>query len=704
MPEEDNSGALAKAGAFFEKALRLAEAHDFDNAIDIYLGGLRYAPDAVEQGHIKLRELALQRQEEGGRKPSMAEATERLQGATPLERMLNAEYLLAKDPEHLPYAEAMLQAAVAGGYRGAVKWIADLMFLANNNAKKPSLQMYLLLKDSYAGIGQLSRALAACQRATKLKPKDKDLAEECEKLSAKVSAVKAKRRQGARLGKAMERQQGHEELQGQQDIGMTADYDLSSDGQAGGGNGLESVAETDIGQDLAKARAFFEKARKIAETSNFDYAIDMYLEGLRFAPDAAEEGHLPLCELALQRKGKSGKKPSMVEKMKRLRGKTPLEQMLNAEYLYAKDPDHLPYAEAMLKAAVAGGYKRTASWIANLIFQTNNAAKKPSVQTYVLLKDSYAALGEFDKAVAACQRACKLKPGDANLADDLKNLTAELTMARGKYDQEGDFRKSIKDRETQEKLHAQQSIVKTEDYRLLAVKEARKKLAENPDLPMSIFNLAETLSDLQNDQAENEAVELLENTYRTKSDFSFKQRAGLLRIKQLRRKLRQAKVVAESKPDDAQAKGRVEELSRQINETELGHYRLCMENYPTDLQPKYEYGVRLLRNKRYDEAIPLFQEAQRDPRRKISAMDKIGFCFFMKGWFVDAIDVFNRAIDSYEIQDDKIAKDLRYNLARSYEEHGDTEKALEVYRKIAQLDFAYKDVSERVDKLRNKPS
>ena len=31
---------------------------------------------------------------------------------------------------------------------------------------------------------------------------------------------------------------------------------------------------------LAKAAAFFERARKLAESNNFDYAIDMYLEGL----------------------------------------------------------------------------------------------------------------------------------------------------------------------------------------------------------------------------------------------------------------------------------------------------------------------------------------------------------------------------------------------------------------------------------------
>ena len=93
-------------------------------------------------------------------------------------------------------------------------------------------------------------------------------------------------------------------------------------------------------------------------------------------------------------------------------------------------------------------------------------------------------------------------------------------------------------------------------------------------------------------------------------------------------------------------------------------------NYPTDLKAKYEYGVRLVRNKRYDEAIPLLQEAQRDPRHKIAAMDKIGLCFFMKGWFADAADIFTQAIDSYEIKDDDIAKELRYNLGAVFRRAG----------------------------------
>ena len=461
------------------------------------------------------------------------------------------------------------------------------------------------------------------------------------------------------------------------------------------------MAEKDTG-DTSNAEVFFERARKVAVTSNFDYAIDMYMEGLSCVPEAVQQGHIPLRELALLRQVRGGKKPSMMEKVKRLRGKSALDQMLNAEYLFAKDPDHLPYAEAILKAALAGGYKETTRWIADLVFQANNAAERPSLQTYILLKDSYQAVGQFDRALAACERAARLKPADTALADEFQTLSAELTVSRGKYDQEGDFRKSIKDREAQEKLLSQDAVVKTEDYRISAVKEARKALAADQTLPKNIYSLAEALSDLQTDEAEKEAVELLENVYRTKSDFSYKRRADQIKIKQLKRKIRQAKAALEANPNDTAAKSRQVELAAQLKSVELEHYRLTVENYPTDLEVKYEYGVRLIQNKRYDDAIPLFQEAQKDPRHKVTAMDKIGLCFFTKGWFADAIDIFTHAIDSHEIKDDSIAKELRYNLARSYEENGDTEKALDIYRKIAQLDFAYKDVRQRVDKLRNK--
>jgi len=450
----------------------------------------------------------------------------------------------------------------------------------------------------------------------------------------------------------------------------------------------------------AKAKLFFERAAEVAASDNFDYAIDMYLEGLRCDPDALQTGHLKLRELSLSRQVKGGKKPSMLERIRYLRGKTPVEQMLNAEYLFAKDPDNMSYAEVILKAAIAGGCKQTAKWMSDLLFAANNVKEHPSVQTYLLLKGSYEAIGKLDMALAVCRYAARIKPDDAEIADEAQRLSAELTVSRGRYDQEGDFRKSIKDREAQERLQSQQAVVKTEDYRVSAVEEARKTYEHDPQSAPNIFGLASALADLRNDKAEDEAINLLEETSRKKQDFSFKERAGLIRIGQIKRKIREVETILEANSEDSPARSRLAGLMSQLNKAELDHYGICVKNYPTDLNIKYEYGVRLVRNKRFDEAIPMLQEAQRDPRHKIEAMDKIGLCFFMKGWFADAADIFTQAIDTYEIKDDDIAKELRYNLARSLEEQGEKQKSLDVYRKIAQLDFGYKDVSQRVDRLR----
>jgi tetratricopeptide (TPR) repeat protein len=685
MPEPDAPAQL-QARAHFERARQAAEAGDFDRAIDAYLEGIRLAPDDVSGGHIELRVLALQRAERGGVRPTAEAVKQRLRaGGRPLDQMLNAEYLLAKDPEHLAYGEAVLKAAVAGGYGEVARWMADLMFLANNNASKPSVQLYVLLKDAYAAVGQLDRAAAACQRAIRLKPQDKTLLRDLKRLRAKLTSAARSPNQSETLP---------------QGTGIEAESPAAASQDADEKTPGPTVTDMADAQALSEARAFFAKARTAAERKQYDFAIDMYLGGLVRVPDALEEGHLPLCELGLQRRGKGGKKPSMMDRVKRMRGKTPLEQMLNAEYLFVKNPDHLAYAEAMLKAAVEGGFKRTAHWIANLIFQTNNAVEKPSLQTYLLLKDSYSALGQHDKALAACQRASHMRPEDKDLMDECKNLSAELTMSKGKYDVDGDFRQSIRDQETQAKLYAQDRVIKTQDYRVLAVEDARAAYAREPEQPKNVFNLAEVLADLETDEAENEAVQLLEDAYVSRHNFNFKERAGLLTIRQLKRKLREVRKQLEAQPKDAEAKTQKAQLTARLNDTELEHYRLCVENYPTDLAAKYEYGLRLLQNKRYNEAIPLFQEAQKDPRRKISSMDKVGSCFFLKGWYADAVDVFTQAIEAHEIKDDALAKELRYNLARAYEEQGRNEKALEIYRKIAQLDFGYKDVSARVDRLR----
>jgi len=78
----------------------------------------------------------------------------------------------------------------------------------------------------------------------------------------------------------------------------------------------------------------------------------------------------------------------------------------------------------------------------------------------------------------------------------------------------------------------------------------------------------------------------------------------------------------------------------------------------------------------------------------------MGVCFLLKGWTDDALDIFQNALTQCVNKDSAIAKDIRYNLARAYEESGKSAEALEIYRKLAQADFSYKDIGQRIDFLR----
>ena len=81
-------------------------------------------------------------------------------------------------------------------------------------------------------------------------------------------------------------------------------------------------------------------------------------------------------------------------------------------------------------------------------------------------------------------------------------------------------------------------------------------------------------------------------------------------------------------------------------------------------------------------------------------MEKAGLCFFKKGWLADAADIFSDAIASHTSRDDATAKKLLYHLARTREEQGQKKEALELYRRIARIDYTFGDVKTRIDRLR----
>jgi hypothetical protein len=67
----------------------------------------------------------------------------------------------------------------------------------------------------------------------------------------------------------------------------------------------------------------------------------------------------------------------------------------------------------------------------------------------------------------------------------------------------------------------------------------------------------------------------------------------------------------------------------------------------------------------------------------------------------EAADTLKACMDEYQVRGDDKAKDIAYWYARSLEVKGELQTALRSYSQVAQWDFNYRDVQNRIKKLRS---
>ena len=462
-----------------------------------------------------------------------------------------------------------------------------------------------------------------------------------------------------------------------------------------------------------QAKNFFDRAEKIAAGGDHDYAIQMYLEGLQRNPDALE-AHQALMERALRRQAAGGKKAGLMATLKlkfaRKGAHTPLlarggsrdaaDELLQAEAVWTKDPMNLSVVDMVLQKMVSAGCLVSAKWLAGWLAEANKRAEKLDGQRFVMLADVFAQLNQPDKAVDACRAAAVVLPDDAQLDVKLKNMLALQTISKGRYTDQG-FRQSLQDGEAQDRLQEQGSTSRKRNLADDQVVRARKELDENPNEPTKVMALVDALLLKDNAQAEEQATQVLDKAHQQFGSYRFRQRAGEIGLRANRRRARSLRAKVEATPDDQQLAEQYKQMLKKHLEAELTHYQDSAKNYPTDMRVRYEMGRRLLQLGRFDEAIPALQDGQRDPKNHLRALLLLGQCFFMKKWYSDAVDVYQRALELPDAAAADTGKELQYYLGRAHEAAGQSDQAAKAYSTVAQIDFLYKDVRNRLERLRS---
>ncbi len=441
-----------------------------------------------------------------------------------------------------------------------------------------------------------------------------------------------------------------------------------------------------------KGKPFFDRADQLAETGNWDYAIEMYLQGISREPEAMERGHHKLREMSLQRKAAGGKAAGFLEKMKHRSDKDPITNLFNAEWMMSRDPGSPALWKQMVAAARKGEWREVIHWAGNTLFDVNRLSAKPSKDIYLFLTDVYKEAELYSEAVRACQMAIQMSGEDAALGDMMRDLSARETIQKGQYDTGGDFTKSVKDLQGQLDQVRSDELSQNQDFMDRQVNKTRAAYEAEPTVGGKINAFVDALTHMDDESFENEAIDVLAKAYKDSETYRYKTRIGDIRIRQLNRRY-QKLMKAGDKPA-------AKDVARELLAFELEEYADRASNYPTDLAIKYELGRRQLVAGQYDEAISTLQQARRDPKRRTSAMAALGMAFFKKGWNSEAAETFEQALEG-DLSEGR-RKELLYNLGTVLEAMEKPDEALEHYSDVAQIDFNYKDVRERIERLRKK--
>ena len=468
-----------------------------------------------------------------------------------------------------------------------------------------------------------------------------------------------------------------------------------------GGDVLRNYHDTPE-EDRRKAQAFFERAKAVAATGQFDYSIELFIQGLAVDPENTE-AHQALRDISLKRKASGGKDMGFVERMKMPKGKDDKQQMLNAEKLLAYSPGDADRMLAMVQSAYRAGFYDTVLWIGPILLRVNADSKKPNLAKFTALRDIYNALAEYNLAAEAAQYALTLRPNDMDLQQDMKNLAAKQTMQHGKYGTAKSFRESVRDRELQDKLLEQDRDVHEVDSLDRTIREAEATWQADTDDQSKFTKLIEALRRPEQDQYDQRAIALLEDAYQRSNQFKWRQRIGEIKMAQLSRGERALRAVADKQknaPDHAEHVQRLKEFLTDKAKTELEEYRLVLEHYPTDSSARYQVAVRTFQLGEYQEAIPVFQQVRSDPKYRVPASILLGQAFLLAGFADEAVDTLKAVIDEYPGRGDERSMELFYWYARSLEEKKDIPASLKAYSQVAQWNFNYRDVQGRIKRLR----
>ncbi|MEZ6054186.1 MAG: tetratricopeptide repeat protein [Planctomycetaceae bacterium] len=303
--------------------------------------------------------------------------------------------------------------------------------------------------------------------------------------------------------------------------------------------------------------------------------------------------------------------------------------------------------------------------------------------------------GEFIEASKVWNHLVKLDPNDGQARSNATRCDFEAVRTRGGYEEA----KTTADVAVQRNRFAKKPG-EADAPGMSAEKDLQHAIRKEPEKVEHYLKLADHYR--KNNQLEEAAQTLKKALEVSGGDRNIHEQIEDVNHDQMRYNLALAREKAAAEPDEPVFQEKVKALDLELLKRELQVFSGRVERYPKDMELKVKFAERLMRIKKWKEAIPLLQKSAQHTKLKGRSHLMLGKCLMRDRKLKPARGQLERAIPEFAAENDNerpLLIEAHYIMGVLCEELGDTAAAEDHFGEVITLDYDYKDALKRLEKL-----
>jgi tetratricopeptide (TPR) repeat protein len=446
----------------------------------------------------------------------------------------------------------------------------------------------------------------------------------------------------------------------------------------------------------------FKRGNEAMAKENWDYAIQMFSQSVRFQPgNLLFRQTLRGCQKRKYGGNKSGAKMANM-KLMGPRGrikKCRLQKDWEGVDKAAEDGLAVNPWDAQLNADLGDACRKlTFLNIALFAYELAVEMDPGNKGFWRALAELNEEKGEFRQATGCWEKICRIDPTDGDARKRSQQAATRETIKKADLEGADNTRDVARAARIAKKIGLDQTDAQADGPGQSQEADLQRAIRKEPDNVDNYVKLGEFLrrkKKLEDARAMFEkAVEL------SGGSLDIAELVEDIELDMMKANLDTAKEVARENPDDDDAKKAVGAIAREMLLRETEVLRNRVERYPTDLKIKFRLGECFMKDGKHAQAIPLLQQSSQDTRMEVKALANLGYCFRKEKKYSLARRQYEKAVQKINVHDDAdLFKSVHFWLGRLCEASGDQEAAEQHYSEVLAVDYEYRDTLKRLEDL-----